>query len=778
MMPRITPTSRSLNWSSDKGAALIIVLAFVVLLTGLIVAYFSRTTTDRQLAQSSFNDTDADLLARSALDVVVGDFKQEIANASTVTTANILPARSGNPSFVPATGTQTPTDPIPNLIRRSVRSDAIVPGSRASAVNSATDPSVNGRSVGLARWNSHYLIPKANQAPGDDNSDPVPSFTPPDWVIVTRNGPIPFPSWNSALKDPTSTNTTYAVGRYGYAVYDEGGLLDINVAGYPTSSITTDIGRKGVLAYADLTALPTTPGNYVSSTTAVNKFILFRNYVTTNSSSTLVGATAFTSGQASTFANYYLSSTRVGTSQDFGSVRALKVQPGALSSSRTDQNFVTRAELINFRTSTGIASVNTLQYLGTFSREQNKPTVELTSAWPTTFPPVVLPQRFYIGNLNLVVPGSTNAAVKNTTGLKWAPPPPKTPDHWEYWGAQIPDTDANWVIPKFPPDLTTLDFFQYLNYALHPDTWNTSTDDSGSSQGVTHIASTLSIGATLIDQYDLNNATYTEKGFWTTQITYYQESAKVTKKIAWGMESSDIKNLPNTTPPVPIAGYYCLTRPIRNVGEFGYAYNALSNPSGAPAAGTTLNFKDPYNYLTNPDPALLDFFTYNSAPVRSGIVSLNTRQAPVLAAILKAAITKDSTSAVVGTPGSNTAAANADANNAANSIVNATTVTPALSRADIARLASTSVVTTTPFTNDDGGTYEARKTIARALAECVQTRTWGLLIDVVAQTGHYGPNAQGLADFAVDGEKRYWLHIAIDRFDGTVVGQQLEEVIE
>jgi hypothetical protein len=36
-----------------------------------------------------------------------------------------------------------------------------------------------------------------------------------------------------------------------------------------------------------------------------------------------------------------------------------------------------------------------------------------------------------------------------------------------------------------------------------------------------------------------------------------------------------------------------------------------------------------------------------------------------------------------------------------------------------------------------------------------QTRTWGLLIDVVAQTGHYRPNAQGLADFVVEGEKRY-----------------------
>jgi hypothetical protein len=72
----ILPDSRH---HSSKGAALMIVLAFVVLLTGLALAYFSRTTTDRQLAQSSFNDTTADLLARSALDIVVSDFKQEIA---------------------------------------------------------------------------------------------------------------------------------------------------------------------------------------------------------------------------------------------------------------------------------------------------------------------------------------------------------------------------------------------------------------------------------------------------------------------------------------------------------------------------------------------------------------------------------------------------------------------------------------------------------------------------------------------------------------------------
>ena len=57
-------------------------------------------------------------------------------------------------------------------------------------------------------------------------------------------------------------------------------------------------------------------------------------------------------------------------------------------------------------------------------------------------------------------------------------------------------------------------------------------------------------------------------------------------------------------------------------------------------------------------------------------------------------------------------------------------------------------------------------------------RDLSLLIDGEAQTGHYKADATGLADFVVEGEKRYWLHVAIDRFDGSIVGQQLEEVTE
>jgi hypothetical protein len=126
----------------------------------------------------------------------------------------------------------------------------------------------------------------------------------------------------------------------------------------------------------------------------------------------------------------------------------------------------------------------------------------------------------------------------------------------------------------------------------------------------------------------------------------------------------------------------------------------------------------------------------------------------------------------------------ADALAAGQAIVAATTATggAALNRADVARLAAAAAAAV-PGTF--GASDEAKQTIARALAEVGQARTWNLMIDVIAQTGKYKPNAQDLtgSNFVVEGEKRYWLHIALGRdlnADGSVavLGTQLEEVIE
>src|SRR2546423_15665918 len=107
------PASHLATRSSDNGAALIIVLAFVVLLTGLSLAFFSRTTSERQLAHSSYNDTSADLLARTALDTIVSDFKQEIIAGSASPAPTFGPASSPGPYHVYVPSNNNPAYMVP-----------------------------------------------------------------------------------------------------------------------------------------------------------------------------------------------------------------------------------------------------------------------------------------------------------------------------------------------------------------------------------------------------------------------------------------------------------------------------------------------------------------------------------------------------------------------------------------------------------------------------------------------------------------------------------------
>jgi hypothetical protein len=66
----------------------------------------------------------------------------------------------------------------------------------------------------------------------------------------------------------------------------------------------------------------------------------------------------------------------------------------------------------------------------------------------------------------------------------------------------------------------------------------------------------------------------------------------------------------------------------------------------------------------------------------------------------------------------------------------------------------------------------------RALSNSTTTRVWNLMIDVIAQTGRFPSTAANLASFSVEGERRYWVHVAIDRYTGKVLDEQVEEVKE
>jgi hypothetical protein len=629
----------------SKGAALMIVLALVVLFTGLALAYFSRTATDRQLAQSSYNDTSADLLARSALDIVVNDFKQEILSHPTATP---------NPPkcfITPAPYTPTPLvsgSPIANLIRQSFYGD---PSGRTSDVNSSA-VSANGRSISTTRWNTHYLIPRGNPSDISINPSPTPTFTAPDWVLVTAQGPTPAPSPNAVI------------GRYAFAVYDEGGLLDMTLAGYPSWSGQPDascspnpsatpwlvnVGRKGIVAFADLTAL----GSYAPPQSQVDNIVGWRNYAMTQRTGASFGNFSYATETDCNKQNWYgsyllyfgdppfsitnLSDKLLASTYPFTSVA------NYVSNNRTDQSLMTRQELLRLRSSLGF-SQNVLQYMGTFSRERNRPAQD----WPGLNPAGSLSEgRFNLSNLALVIPNpgdcviahgkkkgwqtgknknklcGTSMDIMNLFGLFWVKAEVidnhgRTPGNWRYIGnvGPLPDPDGT---PNRHKGIDCLrganqqnDFFQILYYALFQI-------PCGQGQTDASLARTFGIGASLIDQYDsgascasqgsgvqvpgcdLDSHVHSQYQTHTTAILYGRGNGNTS--MAYGLEPAysvdpvngdDPCDAHGSNPhrpspaPVPItsgpSATIVINHAFSNVGELGYGIDTSALPTLGPSA--------------------------------------------------------------------------------------------------------------------------------------------------------------------------------------------------
>jgi hypothetical protein len=229
-----------------------------------------------------------------------------------------------------------------------------------------------------------------------------------------------------------------------------------------------------------------------------------------------------------------------------------------------------------------------------------------------------------------------------------------------------------------------------------------------------------------------------------------------------------------------------LNRPFRNVAELGYVFRDLP--------WKTLDFFTD----KSADAGLLDIFTINDgglvttggvAPVinmvmptmAAGSVNLNGTQATDLQPVLGGTILDEINTTTV----NKTGAGATDAPVLAAKIVNATnpivnpSATPMQNKAELITRAGLPTTILPSASNDNQAVKARREVVPRAMTSVSQTRVWNVLIDVVAQSGKYKPNAQSLTnDFVVEGEQHYWVHVAIDRFTGEVLDKQIEVVNE
>jgi Putative Ig domain len=231
-----------------------------------------------------------------------------------------------------------------------------------------------------------------------------------------------------------------------------------------------------------------------------------------------------------------------------------------------------------------------------------------------------------------------------------------------------------------------------------------------------------------------------------------------------------------------------LNRRFRNVAELGYAFRDLP--------WKTLDFFTD----KSADAGLLDIFTINDGPpgvaigglgtpptveptMTAGSLNLNSLYldpnnsalAPVAQPVLAGAILDEINSTTV----NNTGTGPTDAPVLAKNMANATSATSMQNKAELVTRAGLPTTILPTASNDNQAVKARREVVARTMSSVSQTRVWNLLIDVVAQSGHYKPNASSLQnDFIVEGEQHYWVHVAIDRFTGQVIDKQIEVVNE
>ncbi len=315
--PKIS--QRGCSRDSAPGFALVVVLALIALATVVVIAYFSRSASDLAVSGGSTGAQTSAELARASLGVILQDLRQEVVDGSEPPVdpvypvyvpkqpVNAMPARVGT------------TDEQPNLIKRTASGlpfDGTTGSGRASAVSTGA-PALDGRRLDAAFWNKPRLLAAA------------PPILP-DWIYLTRSGQTP----TSLGSDQKVAGMNPIVGRFACMIYDEGGLLDANIAGSPATVSAADIALKGYLAKADLTKIGLSAAD-------VAKLVQWRN---ANSGSS---ATSF--------------------------LRMLKREPsGFRVAPLGDRAFVSRQQLLRFFDANGLPATS-LPFLGTFSRGINQP---------------------------------------------------------------------------------------------------------------------------------------------------------------------------------------------------------------------------------------------------------------------------------------------------------------------------------------------------------------------------------------------------------------------
>lgn len=503
------------------GAALVIALLLIVMVTFLVVAFLSSSTMSRQVSQAATSLSQTQDFADGVVQLVIEDLQAEIASSSDQTDPPYFPKSSSAGAVIERSGVSA-TDRDFAVLRKVSRSGVpLFPGlvDRASGVSTATD-GLNISGVLPSRWDAPLLIRTGAFDAGAD-------IPPPDWIYVNRSGGHPT-AWSTNLRD-AEDGDNYVVGRFAFALYDTGGLLDINVAGYPPGESPAAPLKLTSVSYADLRELPAPqPGE------------------------PLANAPKMSAAQIDAITSWRNSGTFATTVEEY------HLRQGGLRVQSGDDNFLGRQDLLAFLKAEAMPGLGRL--FTARSRFRNSP-----GGWPETptdssldyraaaenpnspnrFTPGVLhpsdgtitayrengtsytydvvanetplmDRRFALHRLrwlgaNGPANGGTAQSIRTHFGLEWVPPSGNAPGHWNYvegGSPQNPEINSFGDVATESPAREP-NFFEILKAGILQGSLGSSSSRRGWSAHVradedinAHI---LQIGANIIDQYDADS---------------------------------------------------------------------------------------------------------------------------------------------------------------------------------------------------------------------------------------------------------------------------------
>lgn len=273
-----------------------------------------------------------------------------------------------------------------------------------------------------------------------------------------------------------------------------------------------------------------------------------------------------------------------------------------------------------------------------------------------------------------------------------------------------------------------------------------------------------------------------------------------------------------------------LNRAFQSVAELGYAFRgspwknlSFSTPETGDAALLDVFCLTEAPPTMTGTPFTEGVFEKTAAPLVAGKVNLNTRQEPVLTAMLNGALKDESSAQITGiateaSPMAQTLIGRTTANKAwLGPLSNVSELAGKLFGKDIPTdtfnmrtdPVYTSIVYQTDseparnpdmapgqtrgkltwhytgvsadlesvfLTTKDRKNLRMRESVIRALVDGGQTRVWNIMLDLVVQTGKLKPRAATLGQFNKDAERRVWVFFAIDRLTGEVLDYQVEDV--